>query len=179
MQEYVTKNPEELNFFLDFIDTSSKISQFQVNSIGRRTKILSEGKDVNCIFQPQIPDFILLPITPSEDEGSKMGKMRQEADQRGQKWLQINDNIFNALQLGGALNSGYQTIRQLLHEYTSYNESITLTCLPIYHLEPNTRIHIQNPKSSIYGDYMIKSLSFSFDNGSLMTINTTKAFEKI
>ena len=179
MQEYVTKNPEELNFFLDFIDTSSKISQFQVNNIGRRTKILSEDKDVNCIFQPQIPDIILLPITSSSDENSKMGKMRQEAAQRGQDWWQIDDNIFNSLQLGGVFHSGYQTIRQLLHEYTSYNENITLTCLPIYHLEPNTRIHIQNPKSSIYGDYMIRSLSFSFDNGSLMTINTTKAFEKI
>ena len=179
MQDYVTKNPEELDFFLDFIDTSSKISQFQVNNIGRRTKTLSEDKNVNCIFQPQIPDIILLPRTSSSDASSEMGKMRQEADQRGQTWWQVDDSIFNSLSLGGMFNSGYQIIRQLLHQYTSYNESVTLTCLPIYYLEPNTRIHIQNPKSLIYGDYMIKSLSFSFDNGGLMTINTTKAFEKI
>lgn len=178
-QEYVIKNPEELDFFLDFIDTSSKISQFQINNIGRRTKTLSEDKNVNCVFEPQIPDIILLPRALSSDESSEMGKMRQEADQRGQTWWQIDDNIYNSLTLGGTFNSGYQVVRQLLHQYTSYNESITLTCLPIYYLEPNTRIHIQNPKSSIYGDYMIKSISFSFDNGSLMTINTTKAFEKI
>ena len=179
MQEYVTKNPEQLNFFLDFIDTSSKISQFQINSIGRRTKVLSEGKNVNCIFEPQIPDIILLPITESSDDNTEMGKMRQEAEDRGQTWWQIDDSIYSFLSIGGVLNSGYQIIRQLLYEYTSYNENITITCLPIYYLEPNTRIHIQNPKSSIYGDYMIKSISFSFDNGSLMTINSTKAFEKI
>ena len=178
-QDYVTKNPQELDFFLDFIDTSSKISQFQVNNIGRRTKILSEDENVNCIFEPQVPDIILLPRTSSTDNNTSMGKMKQEADARGQTWWQVDDNIYDALDIGGTFNSGYQIIRQLLHQYTSYNESVTLSCLPIYYLEPNTRIHIQNPKSSIYGDYIIKSISFSFDKGSSMTINTVKAFEKI
>ena len=179
MQEYVTKNPQQLDFFLDFIDTSSKISQFRVNNIGRRTKTLSKDGNMNCIFEPQVPDVILLPISASADDNSNMGKMRQQADRRGQTWWQVNDDIYNSLTIGGVFNSGYQIIRQLLHEYISYNENITLTCLPIYYLEPNTRIHIQNPKSLIYGDYLIKTISFSFDNGSSMTINSTKVFEKI
>ena len=179
LQDYVTKNPEQLVFFLDFIDTSSKIAQFQVNNIGRRTKTLSEDKNVNCVFEPQIPDVILLPKIPSSDVNTEMYKIRQQAESRGQVWWQVDDNIYNSLSVGGVLNSGYQIIRQLLHQYTSYNESITLNCLPIYHLEPNTRIHIQNPKSSIYGDYIIKSMSLSFNNGNFMTINAIKAFEKI
>lgn len=179
MQEYVTKNPQQLDYFLDFIDTSSKISQFRVDNIGRRTKTLSEDGNVNCIFEPQVPDIILLPISSASDNNSDMGKMRQEADRRGQMWWQVDDDIYNSLTIGGILNSGYQIIRQLLHQYVSYNENITLNCLPIYYLEPNTRIHIQNPQSLIYGDYMIKTMSFSFDNESSMTINGTKAFEKI
>jgi len=51
--------------------------------------------------------------------------------------------------------SAYEDIRQLIHEYTKYNESISIQCLPIYHFEPNTRITVKNAESDIYGDYII------------------------
>jgi len=67
----------------------------------------------------------------------------------------------------------------MLHEYTSYNENISITSLPIYYLEPNTRVSVFDPDSNIKGDYIIDSISFSFDSQGLMNINATRALERI
>ena len=69
-------------------------------------------------------------------------------------------------------------VKTLLNEYTSYNESISLQCLPIYYLEPNTRITVNNPESHIHGDYIINSMSIPLSINGTMTISATKALEK-
>lgn len=180
IKDNVLNHPEQIDFFLDIIDSTSKIGEFQIDNIGRRTKVLNQDKNVNCIFQPQIPDIILLPLSDSQNPHTQMGKMRREAIVRGQTWWQVNDSIYSFLTIGGSLNSGYQVIRQLLHQYTSYNENISFNCLPIYWLQPNTRIEVRDEQSFIYGDYMINSISFSLgDAEDTMTINCVKALEKI
>lgn len=168
---------EEIEYYLDFIDSQAEISQFSIDNIGRRTIVLNEDKNVNCVFQPQIPDIVLINIAAQND--SLPGKIRIECDQKHQAYYQVPSVIYDSLEVGGNLNSAYQVIRQLLHEYTSYNESISLQTLPIYFLEPNTRISVHDIKSNIHGDYMINSLSFTLDTSSLLTINATKALSKI
>ena len=46
-----------------------------------------------CIFEPQIPDIILLSSAAS-DSSTDMGKMRREAERRGQAWFQIKGSIY-------------------------------------------------------------------------------------
>ena len=79
----------------------------------------------------------------------------------------------------GCYNSCYQNVRQLLTNYTDYNENISITCLPLYHLEPNTRITINDPTSGIQGDYIINSISFDLSINGTMTITAKKVIEKI
>ena len=171
------KNPSEINYYLDFIDTQTSVSQFAVDNIGRRTKILNEGKNVNCVFEAWIPDVIL--INKDATDNSAPGKLRKECEKRGLFMYQVPSVIFDNIEIGGNLNSAYEVIRQLIHEYTSYNESISLQTLPIYFLQPNTRISVYDSKSNIYGDYMINNMSFSLDSSSLLTINATRALNKI
>ena len=80
---------------------------------------------------------------------------------------------------GGTLRSAYEEIRKELYQYTNYNQQISLTALPIYYLEPNTRITIRDNKSGIFGDYMIKSISLPLDVNGTMSISCTKALERI
>ena len=172
-REEIFSNYSTINYFLDFIDTNSSIGQMSVKNIGRRTKVLNEGKNVNCIFEAWVPDIILI---KNLQESSSL---RNECELRGYNFYQVPDSIYDLLSIGGSRNSAYQVIRQLLHEYTSYNETVSLQTLPIYHLQPNTRIEINDDKSNIYGDYIINSLSFSFDENSLLTINASRVLEKI
>jgi hypothetical protein len=68
----------------------------------------------------------------------------------------------------------------MLHELISYNESVSLTTIPIYHLEPNTRIMAQDPDINIPPtDYMIKSFSVPLTANGTMTIQCTKIVQRI
>ena len=149
------------------------MSKISVSNIGRRTQVINDN-DVNCIFEPDIPDYVIIELGTTETQ-----KLRQECEDRNQAFIQVDSSIFNMLRAGGSSNSAYQRIRQLLHEYTSYNESISLQTLPIYYLEPNTRISVRDIESNIFGDYMISTISIPLDVNGTMTISATRALERL
>lgn len=168
-------NPTQINYFLDFIDApASPIAELDVNNIGRRTKVFNEESNVNCVFQAWIPDLILI----NTDDENK-GILTEQCVARGQPYYQVGPEIYDSLETGGFRYSAYEEIRQVIHQYIKYNESISLQTIPIYYLEPNTRITVNNTESNIYGDYMIESLSFTLDNSSMLTINATRVPDKI
>ena len=165
----------DLDYFLDFIDSSSAIGEFSIKNIGRRTKVVNNDK-INCIFEANIPDVILINLGLGAEE---VQKKKQEADTRGQAYLQVSGQVYDNLAIGGSQNSAYNEIKNLLYEYTSYNESIQLQAIPIYHLEPNTRIVVNDVESDIHGDYIIKSISLPFDINGTMNITATRAIDKL
>ena len=168
----VLKTPSDIDYYLDFIDSVAAISQFSVRNIGRRSQVVNRN-DINCVFEPDIPDFVIIELgQPDTDE------KRAECEAKGQNYIQVTTGIFNLLALGGTSNSAFNEIKMMLHEYTSYNESITIQSIPIYHLEPNTRIGVRDIESDIYGDYMISSISIPLDISSTMSISATRALER-
>ena len=48
-----------VKYYLDIIDSNTEVAKYSVNNIGRRTKSYSDSK-VNCIFEPDIPDYVLI-----------------------------------------------------------------------------------------------------------------------
>ena len=173
--DQVVENPSSINYYLDLISAGDPgILQISVDNIGRRSYVSDNGKNTNCVFENWIPDLIL--IKAGEDDTDER---REQAEKRGQRYSQVPASIYNNLKIGGSYYSAYEEIRQTLHEFTNYNESISLQTIPLYFLQPNTRITVNNPNSDISGDYLINSLSFSLNNDGLLTINASKAVEKI
>lgn len=171
--EETLKYPSDIDYYLDFIDSSAAISEMSISNIGRRTKIINDDS-INCIFEPEIPDLVLL---NTGDE--KIAELRQECEDKGQDYIQMDPNLYNMTTGGGNFNSAYNMARELLYQYTSYNESITINALPIYYLEPNIRISVRDSQSGIHGDYMINSISIPLDITSTMTLSCTRALERI
>jgi hypothetical protein len=169
----VLKYPTDIDFFLDFIDSTAEVSEMSVSNIGRRTKVVNDD-DINCIFEPEIPDLVIL---NTADEN--IAELRAECEAKGQDYMQVSSSIYSMITGGGHFNSAYDEVRDLLYQYTSYNESITISAIPIYYLEPNTRITVRDPESGIYGDYMINSISLPFDISSTMSLSCTRALERI
>lgn len=167
----VLANPYEMDFFLDFIDTSAAIGEFSVKNIGRRTKIVNDDS-INCLFEPTIPDCIIIP--PTDD-----GTLTDEAVKKGQSWSKVDDAIYDRLALGGTYNSAYNLIKDLLYQYTNYNETIQMQTIPIFHLEPNSRISVKDVKSGINGDFIIKNLSIPLSVNGVMSVSAIKALTKI
>lgn len=275
----VVEHPEGIDYFLDFIDTSSGIGKYSISNIGRRTKVLKDDT-INCIFEPPIEDLVYIKPLPRliwtardycitlglteavclddykrrypsyelnyityntyceellqdyyntgfvaleqmssseleeflaevkdalennrliySEEARKLGSIaiayavqdkindqaRYEADidycvEREQHYALPSEGLYNQISMRAVLNGADTAIKDLLYQYTAFNEQIALTTVPIYHLEPNTLIRAKDPETGINDLYLIKSIGINFANGSTMTINATRAKTKI
>lgn len=162
-----------LDYFLDMINSSSsEIGKYSVGNIGRRSKVINDNK-INCIFEPPVPNIVWL--LEGEDNTEKYDFIKKQ----GYDWYQTDKRIWNKIIGGGHFNSAFVLIQDLLYQYTQYNETISVTSLPIYYLEPNIRIEVNDIKSGIAGDYIIKSFSIPFDINGTMTLSCVKVLEKI
>ena len=169
----VLKNPSDIDYWLDFIDTTTAIGALSVSNIGRRSHIVNNN-DINCVFEPEIPDYVLIK-KGQEDTDDK----RRECEARNQAFIQIDEAIYDTLAVGGIPNGAFTEIKNLLHEYTSYSETIQIQTMPIYHLEPNIRIGVYDKDSDIDGDYMINTLSLPLASNGTMSISATRAMTKM
>ena len=175
----VLDSPSSLDWWLDIIDNDSATNKFAVNAIGRRSYAKTESS-CNCVFEPDIPNIVMVETGANDDIlDSRNVVTAHELKELGLHPVQVATAVFDSIMPGGCYNSCYQNVRQLLTNYTDYNENISITCLPLYHLEPNTRITINDPISGIQGDYIINSISFDLSINGTMTITAKKVIEKI
>ena len=158
---------QDIDFYLDFIDTNSAIGELSVSNIGRRTKVLVDDK-INCLFAKEIPNVLLYEqgtVSPDSIDGTQP--------------ISMDSSLYSCIATGGQSNSAYDMMLELLYQYTNYNENIQLQCIPLYHLDVNTRITINDIKSDISGDYVIKTLSIPLDIKGTMNISAVRAVERI
>lgn len=171
----VKKDPSSIDFFLDMIDDTADVGQYCVDNIGRRSIVVSED-EINCVFEQQVPDLIFIDITRTEEE---IQQQKDECKATGQDCVQVDETIYSLLSIGGWQNSCYERICDMLYQYTNMNQSISLTAIPLYYLEPNTRITVIDDAAGINGDYMISSISLPLDVQSMMSINAYRCLHKI
>lgn len=171
-------NPTDLDYFLDFIDDSAAVSQFSVSNIGRRQKVVNDN-EINCLFEPTVTDVIFIKKNPKDEaEEKEMENLIRECQTNSIPFSQVDSTIYNSLASGKNYNSAYAYARDLLYQYTSYNEAITLSTIPIYYLDVNCRITVQDEEAGIFGDYNVNSISVPLDVQSFMNINASKVIER-
>lgn len=75
----------------------------------------------------------------------------------------------------------FSSVRNLIYQHTNTADVISLSVLPVYTLEPNTLIYVEDEKSSIKGMYMITSLGLQMNTGGspLMNISAIQANPRI
>ena len=78
------------------------------------------------------------------------------------------------MEIGSAINSAYDGIRAMLNETISYNETVSLSLLPIYYLDANEAVYIRDNESDIDGDFLINSISVPLAYNGNMTINARR-----
>lgn len=166
----------EYGYWLDFLEGAQggnqSISQFNINNIGRRTKVINE-KEINCLFTEEFPNYIYI-----EKSTSKVDEEQRAAELIGKEAIQVDEAVFKQLSVGGSQNSAFDRIRELLYTHTSYNESINLSVIPIYHLEPNSRITVYDKETGVNGDYLIKTISLPLTPNGTSSISATRCLER-
>ena len=169
----VLNDPSTIDYFLDFIDSEEAISQFSIGNMGRRT-IVKNSNDYNCVFEKEVPDYVLIE-TGTEETASKIA----ECNNRNQDYILVDSGVYQMLAMGGMHNSCFEEIKNMLWQHTNYNSTISISALPLFNLEPNTRITINSNADGIYGDFMLNSISIPLTINGTMGISATQVQTKL
>jgi hypothetical protein len=165
----VSQNPEGLNFWFDFLDEDSELQKFSCHSIGNRPKGVNDNQ-VKAIYFRETPTVIFVDSDIwDEVDRSKLGYT----------YLQLPPNFVSLFSISAQGKSAKTVVDELIYKHACNAENITISVLPIYHLEPNTRIFVRNDESGINGEYILTRYSLNLGAGNNMSISASKAVDRL
>lgn len=164
----VIDTPENLNFWFDFLDQYGELDKYSVQAIGDRPKVVNDNS-IKSIYFRETPTVLFV-----QNEEDKIGTEEYT-------WVQLpeNMNVENILTIAAQGKSAIEQLDNLLYNHSYCIESVNIGVIPIYRLEPNTLIKIQDEQSKINGQYVISKITVPLAYNGTMTINATKAVERL
>ena len=165
----VISQPETLNFWFDFLDEDSELQKYGCHIIGNRPKGVNDNQ-VKAIYFRETPTVIFI----NSRDWDKIDKSKL-----GYTYLNLPEHMEALFNISAQGKSAKSVIDEFVYNYTCTAEAITINSLPIYHLVPNTRIFIHNEESGINGEYIITRYGINLGTGNNMTINATKAVDRL
>ena len=170
----IVNNPNTLAYWFDYIEPA-ELYDISVDAVG--SKIMSYQQDnIKRLYETDIPNVIMINGGSSALSQSSIIK---KCEDNGQSYSRVSNNVYQSIAIGSNGYSAQEVARGLLYQYTDYTASISIASIPIYYLDANNRITIQDRASGIYGDYVVKSISLPLDAKGTMTITATKALERV
>lgn len=167
----VKDNPSVLNFWFDFLGEGSGIDQYMVCNIGDRAKSVNDS-DVTGIYFKETPSVLF--ITNEEYTA-----MANKVMKTGYTYIRTNDSLNNFFSISAQGKSAQDVVEELLWQYTYCTESITINSIPVFHLQPNTRIEVYDKDSNIEGEYLVSKITLPLAYNGTMSITATKAVDTI
>lgn len=166
------------NYYLDFIDAStSEMGEFSVSAIGRRTDVVID-EDVNCLFEPEIPDTCYIDITDYDENEAEIKSLIDECNAAQISYCQMNSDMYSCLLAGGYKNPAWDQITFELYSHTYYQRTVSLTAFPVYYLEPNVRVRIDDSATNTHGDFVIQNISLPLDASQSMSVTASECMVK-
>ena len=160
----VYEHPEQLVFWFDFI-SEGELSNFNVKAIGARPKVINDSS-VKAIYFRETPDVIF--ITSDNEIGTNTAF----------RYIQVT-NIDSMFSVSSQGKSAKDRLDELIYQHGYCNENVTINTIPVYYLQPNTRIHLFDDKTNLNGDYVINKITIPLTYNGTMQITASKAAENI
>lgn len=161
----VFEHPDLLNFWFDFLDTEGELAAFNVKVVGDRSKAVNDT-NIKSIYFRETPDIIFVKDISEID--NQIG---------GYRYLQFNDDTMFSISAQG--KSAKDKLDELIYKHGYCIETASITAIPIYYLQPNTRIRISDKDTNLQGDYIISKMTIPLTYNGTMSITATKAAETI
>ena len=148
--------------------------------VGDRTKVVNEDKAGAIIFK-EIPDIILYDKFKDENKTElDRDSLRNKLDEvTGYTWVYLPKGFSQYFTISYRNMSVKNKIDELLYQYAYCIENITITALPIYYLQPNTRIYVQDKTTNINGEYIVSKITLPLSYDGTMSITANKAPQRI
>ena len=152
---------------MDFMDSDTELAQFSVRTIGNRPKAINDN-NIKSIYFRETPTVLFY----------QPGDALQER-KSGYTYIQIQPSMTGLFNISSQGKSAKDVLDEQLYNHAYCIESISMTTIPIYYLEPNTRIFVRDDESGIYGEYIMTKYTLSLTYNGTMSITATKAAERL
>lgn len=163
----VFESPETINFWFDFLDTPGELQQFNVKTVGSRSKAINDST-VKSIYFRETPSVIFTNNISEEDWLT------------GYKYIQVPEaNMESMFTISAQGKSAKNRLDELIYQHGYCVESATINAIPVYYLEPNTRIYLHDEETNLDGDYIISKITLPLSYDGTMSITATKAAESL
>lgn len=166
----VFNDPGSINFWLDFIDTSSALGKYSIKNIGRRTKVVNNN-DIKTVYNSGVPDVVFI-------EGLDQDLIVKYRG-IGQRFFILTNEYYDMFSISTTGTSCFDQIREMMYQNLRYNTTISLTCLPKYYIEPNNIIRVEDKDSNIYGNYQITQYSLPLTYNGTMSITAIEVLTRV
>ena len=165
----VFEDPASLRFWFDFINgKGSELDKYSVKAIGDRTKVVNSD-DIKAIYYGEIPNLIYI----SQEDYDILVETNTVND--GYVYVILPESLKDYFVISKKNKSAQDMLDSLLYQYAYCNESISITTIPIYHLEPNTKIQVFDEKTKINGEYVINKINVPLNYNGTMNVSATRA----
>lgn len=171
----IVKHPNDLMYFFDYLEPVDKLYDYSVDAIGVKTMSVQEQK-IKKLYNVDIPNYIMISV---DEDPATRSAMIDRCKREGQPYSNIDKKVSDSITVGTIGYTAEEVARTNLYQHTNYNETISLSTIPIYHLEPNTRITVKDLSSGIDGDFIIRSISLPLGGKGVMSISANRALERI
>ena len=171
----VFEAPETLDFWIDFLDSNLELSKFSVPQIGDRSKTIKDDK-AGAIIYREIPNLILY---DSDNDKDKVSQRTEIINNSGYRFINLSKGFAQFFTISYRSKSVKDKIDDLLYEHSYAQDGITITSIPIYHLEPNTIIYVKDDNTGINGEYIATKFTIPLSYNGTMSITANKAPERI
>jgi len=170
----IFSNPESLIFWFDFIDveSNSELSQYAIDNIGLRT-IAKNDNAVKAVVYKDVPNVLFVENKDAEE----IAELKTQ--NTGYTILPLNENLTNVFSMSVQGKSAKDEIDSMIYNKACCCESITMSCAPIYSLEPNAKIYVKDTKAGINGAYLADKFSINLAYNGMMNITATKIIDRI
>ena len=162
----IASNPETLDFWFDFLDTSGDMSKYSVNAIGDRAQVVNDDK-IKAVFYQDTPLVIYY-------NGEAEDRLNQNRSKTGYTYIQMNglESLFSISSQG---KSTKDELDNQLQNFTYASQTVSLTSIPVYYLQPNTRIEITNNENlDVNGEYIVSKITIPLAYNGTMSITAIK-----
>lgn len=187
----IFERPESLNFWIEFLDDGEELSQFSVKAVGDRQKVVNDDKISAVIFK-EVPDIIVYDKTnedmtlyeelvdSDQTDGEAYSNLRLKLQAiTGYTWVYLPSGFSQYLTMSYRNISAKNKIDELIYQYAYCIENISITALPVYHLQPNTRIYVNDKNTGIAGEYIVNRITLPLTYNGTMSISATLAPERL
>ena len=164
-------NPSLLNFWIDFLSVDGNLGKYSIKTIGDRPKAINDT-DVNSIYYRTTPNILYFDSLDDYNNCSDTFKT-------GYTYVILPSKVKNMFTISAQGKSAKDVIDTYLYQHTYGQDTVSLSTIPIYYLEPNNRIKVYDQESQVNGEYLISRISIPLSYSGMMSIEATKAPQRI